>query len=118
MPKIGGVLLVMWHPLVLLGIALLGLLCFQLWVQATTSLLASETSPATLNGQEISVTSQGIQIRVKERPLLEILQDIQNLSGTDFSLSSEMGKISIRAFNSNGTKSNELPVSFRRLGGA
>jgi len=83
----------MWR--LFLGMTLLGLFCFPLQLQATASSLASQASAATSTGQGISITSQGIQIRVNERPLLDILKDIQHLSGIDFLLSPDIEGISV-----------------------
>jgi len=82
----------------LLGIALLSLFCLPLRVQATSSLLVlRENSPTVLSDQEIVVTPQGIHIQVKERVLQEVLQQIHQMSGVQFSLPPAMKKIPVTA---------------------
>ena len=81
---------------VLLGMALLSLFCLPLRVQAASSLLVSrENNPTVLGDQEIVVTPREIHIKLKERVLHEVLQQIRYMSGVHFSLPPAMRKIPV-----------------------
>src|SRR4051812_3126396 len=80
----------------------LGMAIYTLWYPplealATESLAVPEHSPTAFGDQEITMTSSGIHVQVKERPLQEILQSIQHRSGIQFSLSPALQAVTVTA---------------------
>jgi len=79
------------------GLVLISLLCVSLngRAESITPLPQSDLSP--VNDPEITVTSEGVRIHVKERLLGQVLQRIQNESGIQFQLSKALMDIRITA---------------------
>lgn len=80
------------------GCLSLGLIGLLLCGQAPPPLRELPQSGAvSLSGQEVGRTPEGVHIRVTNRPLQEVLQAIQHVSGVQFSVASTMWTMPVTA---------------------
>jgi hypothetical protein len=78
-------------------ISLLGLLAFSVRTHAVTLEALPENGQTSITSEHIQVTEKQIQITVKNQPLREVLQYIQNHYGIHFSLDSSIKEAKLTA---------------------